>query len=41
MIWLDFGRLGGNSRAFTAAALFFDWRDQPRIGTDKEPNQSY
>ena len=30
VVWSDFSRLGGNSRAFTAPALFFDWRDRSR-----------
>ena len=30
VIWSDFSRLRGNSRAFTAPALFFDWRDRSR-----------
>ncbi|HTS61160.1 MAG TPA: ABC transporter permease [Candidatus Acidoferrales bacterium] len=28
VIWSDFSRLKGNSRAFTAPALFFDWRER-------------
>ena len=30
VIWSDFSRQGGNSRALTAPALFFDWRDRSR-----------
>jgi len=30
VIWSDFSRLRGNGRAFTAPALFFDWRDHSR-----------
>jgi putative ABC transport system permease protein len=30
VIWSDFSRLRGNSRAFTSPALFFDWRDRSR-----------
>jgi putative ABC transport system permease protein len=30
VIWSDFSRLRGNGRAFTAPALFFDWRDRSR-----------
>src|SRR5215470_14297867 len=30
VVWSDFSRLGGNSRAFTAPALFFDWHDRSR-----------
>ena len=30
VVWSDFSRLGGNTRAFTAPALFFDWRDRAR-----------
>ena len=30
VIWSDFSRLRGNNRAFTAPAIFFDWRDRSR-----------
>ena len=30
VIWSDFSRQGGNSRALTAPALFFDWRERSR-----------
>jgi len=30
VIWSDFSRLGGNRRALTAPALFFDWQDRSR-----------
>jgi putative ABC transport system permease protein len=30
VIWSDFSRQNGNSRALTAPALFFDWRDHSR-----------
>jgi putative ABC transport system permease protein len=30
VVWSDFSRLKGNNRAFTAPALFFDWRDRSR-----------
>src|SRR5262249_48432819 len=30
VIWSDFSRQGGSSRALTAPALFFDWRDRSR-----------
>src|SRR5215475_5804382 len=30
VIWSDFSRQRGNSRALTAPALFFDWRDRSR-----------
>ena len=30
VVWSDFSRLRGNSRAFTAPGLFFDWRDRSR-----------
>lgn len=30
VIWSDFSRQGGYSRALTAPALFFDWRDRSR-----------
>jgi len=30
VIWSDFSRQGGASRALTAPALFFDWRDRSR-----------
>src|SRR5579885_2869610 len=30
VLWSDFSRQGGYSRALTAPALFFDWRDRSR-----------
>ena len=30
VVWSDFSRLGGNRRAYTAPALFFDWRERSR-----------
>src|SRR5690349_7618973 len=30
VIWSDFSRQRGNSRALTAPALFFDWRERSR-----------
>src|SRR5579885_1243534 len=30
VIWSDFSRLRGNGRAFTAPAVFFDWRESSR-----------
>src|ERR1700761_1757441 len=30
VIWSDFSQLGGNNRAFTAPAMFFDWRGRSR-----------
>src|SRR5215471_11526692 len=30
VIWSDFSRVGGNSRALSTPALFFDWRDHSR-----------
>ena len=30
VLWSDFSRQGGVNRAFTAPALFFDWRDRSR-----------
>jgi putative ABC transport system permease protein len=30
VVWSDFSRLGGSSRALTAPALFFDWKDRSR-----------
>ena len=30
VLWSDFSRMGGVNRAFSAPALFFDWRDRSR-----------